>query len=300
MQPSPADMLLFAAVVREGSFTRAARQLGITKQTASQRVANLEARLGVRLLQRTTRNLRATDVGATYYERCAAISAQVEEANHEVQARHVEPVGLLRLSAPVLYGRRFLAPVIADFLAQYPKTRVDLVLADRRVHLIEEGFDLAIRVGRLDDSALATRKLGDGLVYYVASPAFVARHGAPRDPRSARCVGTRSFETWSLDGRTHKVEPVFVVNDLEIACDAAIAGVGIARLPSLVCGDAVAKGALRVLYGPESELASPICVVYPGRNYIPPKVRTFIDALVALGDRGLSIPRRAGRRSTPR
>ena len=114
MMISPADMLLFAAIVREGSFTRAARQLGITKQTASERIGKLEERLGVRLLERTTRRLRVTDAGATYYERCAAIAAQIDEANSEVQQRQVEPVGLLRVSAPFLYGRRFLTPVVTN------------------------------------------------------------------------------------------------------------------------------------------------------------------------------------------
>ena len=148
-------MLLFAAVVREGSFTRAARQLGITKQTASERVKHLAERLGVRLLERTTRHLRLTDPGAAYYARCAAIAAQIDEANSEAQQRQAEPVGLLRVSAPVLYGRRFLAPVVADYLGRYPRVRVELTLADRRMNLIEEGLDLAIRIGPLDDSSLA-------------------------------------------------------------------------------------------------------------------------------------------------
>ena len=199
---SPADMLLFAAVVREGSFTRAARQLGITKQTASERIAKLEAGLGVRLLERTTRRLRATDAGTGYYERCALIAAQIDEANSEVQQRQAEPVGRLRVSAPVLYGRRFLAPLIADFLARYPRTRVEVVLSDRRVDLIEEGLDLAIRIGALDDSTLAARKLGEAHVYYVASPRFLAAHGAPTAAglRGVRCIGMRAIETWKVDG----------------------------------------------------------------------------------------------------
>lgn len=297
MRASPDDMLLFAAVVRAGSFTRAARDLGITKQTASERVGKLEQQLGVRLLERTTRHLRLTDVGAPYYQRCAAIAAQIEEAESELQQRQAEPVGLLRVSAPVLYGRRFLAPVIAGFMTRHPRIRVEVVLADRRVNLVDEGIDLAIRIGALDDSSLTACKLGDGQVYFVASPAYVKRAGAAPDLREARCIGMRAFETWSLGGAQLKIEPVLVVNDLEIGCDAAIAGVGIARLPTLVCREAVEDGRLRVLYGAESALVSPVHAVYPSRQHLPAKVRLFLDALAApssslaaLGPR----PRRSG------
>lgn len=284
MMISPSDMLLFAAVVREGSFTRAARQLGITKQTTSERIAKLEEQLGVRLLERTTRHLRLTDGGAVYYERCAAIAAQIDEANNAVQECRADPVGLLRMTAPVLYGRRFLAPVIADFLHRHPKVRVEVILADRRVNLIEEGFDLAIRIGALDDSSLTARKLDQGQVYYVASPRFLEKHGVPaaNEVQDMRCVGTSPFEMWSLMGVRTKIAPVLVVNDLEVVCDAAIEGLGIARLPSLVCLDAIKSGSLRILFGPEPAQRSTVHAVYPSKPYLPAKVRVFVDALVAL------------------
>lgn len=288
---APADMLLFAAVVREGSFTRAAKRLGLTKQTVSERLARLEEKLGVRLLERTTRTLRVTDSGATYYERCAAIAAQIEEANIEVQKRQAEPVGLLRVSAPVLYGRRYLAPIVADYLGRYPKARVEVVLADRRVDLVEEGFDLAIRVGPLDDSSLTAKRLGEGHVYFVASPAFLAKHGAPtpKSLRLARCIGTRPSETWEAAGVSSKVEPVLVVNDLEVVCDAAVRGAGIARLPSLVCRDPVLDGRLAVLFGPETALVTSVHVVYPSRHHLPARVRVFVDTLATLVDPMLPI-----------
>jgi DNA-binding transcriptional LysR family regulator len=280
----PADMLLFAAVVREGSFTRAAKQLGVTKQTVSERIAKLEARLGVRLLERTTRRLRTTDSGAAYYERCATIAAQIDEANSEIQERQAEPRGLLRVSAPVLYGRRFLAPVVADILCRHSKVRVEVVLTDRRVDLIEEGFDLAIRMGNLDDSSLTARKLGEGHAYMVASPSFVAEHGVPTAStlRSLRCVGLQRFETWDVAGKRVKVEPVLVVNDLEVACDAAIAGVGIAQVPAIVCRQAVDDGLLRVLLGSRPSTVRTVYAVYPSRQYLPVKVRVFVDALVTM------------------
>ena len=281
---APADMLLFAVVVREGNFTRAAQQLGLTKQTVSERIGNLEGKLGVRLLERTTRRLRLTDAGAAYAERCAEIAARIEEANREVQRLQAEPVGLLRVSAPVLYGRRYLAPVISSFMTRYPQVRVEVVLADRRVNLVEEGFDLAIRVGALDDSSLTVRKLGGGAVYYVASPGFLKRHGPPTFGalRHSRCLGMRSVETWELAGKQEKLEPWLVVNDLEMLCEAAVAGVGIARLPALVCQQAVRERRLELLFGRKPAMTQDVSVVFPGRRHLPPKVRLFLEALAPL------------------
>jgi len=289
---SSADMILFAAVVREGSFTGAARHLGLTKQTVSERVARLEEWLGVRLLERTTRRLRVTDAGATYAERCASIALQIDEANSEVQQRQSEPTGWLRVTSPSLYGRRFLGPVIADYLGRYPKVRVEVVLSDHRVNLLEEGLDLAIRIGEMEDSSLTARKLGEGHVYIVASPGFLKQQGtpAPRDFRTARCIGMRPFETWEITGTQVKIEPVLVVNDLEIVCDAAIAGLGIARLPSLVCSEAIREGRLVRLFGSESTALRNVYAVYPSRKHLPAKVRLFIETLAALVEPMLPLP----------
>ena len=297
---SPADMVLFARVVREGSFTRAARQLGITKQTASERIGKLETQLGVRLLERTTRRLRLTESGTAYYDQCAEIAARIDTANHEVQRRQAEPIGLLRVASPLLYGRRYLTPVVADFLARYPKASVELVLADRRVDLIEEGLDVAIRIGPIDDTSLVARKLGEGPVHFVASPAYLARHGMPsaKALRSARCIGFSPFETWEAEGVKTRIDPVLTVNDLEVACDAAIAGVGIARVPELLCRDALRDGRLRLLFGPRPTLLRAIHAVYPSRANLPSKVRLFVDALAAWT--GREEEKRAPRRPAPR
>jgi DNA-binding transcriptional LysR family regulator len=283
---SPADMMLFAAVVREESFTRAARQLGITKQTISERISKLEERLGVRLLERTTRRLRVTGAGATYYERCSAIAAQIEEANSEVQQRQAEPVGLLRVSSPRLYGRRYLTPVISKYLDRYPQAQVELVLADRRVHLIEEGLDVGIHIGPLDDSSLVARKLGESPVHFVASPGFLAKYGTPsaRELGSARCIGFSAFETWEAEGVKSRIDPVLTVNDLELACEAAIAGVGIARVPAILCREAVRDGRLKILFGVRPMMMRAIHVVYPSRLNLPAKVRLFVDALTPLAE----------------
>ena len=284
---SPADMVLFAAVVRAESFTRAARQLGITKQTISERISKLEERLGVRLLERTTRRLRVTGAGAMYYERCSAIAAQIDEANSEVQQqRQAEPVGLLRVSSPMLYGRRYLTPVISKYLARYPQARVELVLADRRIHLIEEGLDVAIHIGPLDDSSLVARKLGEGPIHFVASPGFLSKYGTPsaRELRSARCIGFHAFETWEAEGVKSRIDPVLTVNDLELACEAAIAGVGIARVPAILCRDAVRDGRLKILFGPRPAMLRALHVVYPSRLNLPAKVRLFVDAMATLAE----------------
>jgi DNA-binding transcriptional LysR family regulator len=280
---SPADMLLFAAVVREGSFTRAARQLGITKQTTSERIRKLEEQLGVRLLERTTRRLRVTGAGATYYDRCAAIAAQIDEANSEVQQREAEPVGLLRVSSPTLYGRRYLAPVVSEFLGRYPKARVELVLTDRRLNLIEEGIDVAIHIGPLNDSSLVARKLGEGAMYLVASPGFLAKYGTPSASElgTARCIGLSAFETWVVEGVKSRMDPVLTVNDHELACEAAIAGVGIACVPEPLCRDAVHDGRLKVLFGPKPAVLRPVHAVYPSRQHLPTKVQLFVETLAA-------------------
>ncbi|NVJ24896.1 LysR family transcriptional regulator [Myxococcus sp. AM011] len=281
---SPADMVLFAAVVREGSFSGAARQLGITKQTTSERIGKLEKQLGVRLLERTTRRLRVTGSGAVYFERCSAIAAQIDEANKEVQQQQVEPVGLLRVSSPVLYGRRYLAPVVSKFLGRYPKARIEVVLADRRINLIEEGLDLAIHIGPLDDSSLVSRKLGEAPVYCVASPGYLSKHGVPRaqDLASARCVGFSAFETWQVMGVKSRIDPVLIVNDLEVACEAALAGVGIARVPAILCRDAVREGRLKVVFGPKPAMVRSVYALYPSRLNLPARVRLFVDAMATL------------------
>lgn len=281
---SPADMVLFALVVREGSFSRAATALGITKQSASERIKKLEGQLGVRLLERTTRRLRVTGAGIEYSERCAAIATQIDEANRDVQQQQAEPIGLLRVASPTLYGRRYLAPVVSKFLSRSPKARVELVLADRRVNLIEEGFDVCIHMGPLDDSSLMVRRLGEGPLYFVASPGFLSKHGRPsaKDLQQTRCIGLSPFETWLVDGVKARLDPVLIVNDHEVACDAAIAGVGVARVPEVVCRGAIRSGRLKVLFGPKPAMLRTISIIYPSRVSLPAKVRLFVDAVESL------------------
>ena len=282
IEPGLPEMLLFAAVVREGGFTAAARRLGIAKQSVSDRVARLEGRLGVRLLERTTRRVRPTDAGARYFERCHRIATEVDEANQEVRARQAEPTGLLRITAPYLFGRRFLGPIITDYLRRYPRVRLDLVLGDRRANLIEDGFDLAIRVGTLADSSLSARLLGNARISTVVSPAFLAAHRLekPNDLEAVDCIGIQETEEWSVRDRRLQLRPNLVVNDLEIACNAVVAGLGAGQLPELLTREHLNAGRLvRVFEGKPQRV--PVFVVYPSRQFLAARVRAFIDALVA-------------------
>jgi DNA-binding transcriptional LysR family regulator len=171
--------------------------------------------------------------------------------------------------------------VVSEFLGRYPKTRVELVLTDRRIHLIEEGLDVAIHIGPLRDSSLVARKLGEGPVYFVASPGFLAKYGTPsaRELQTARCIGLSAFDTWVVEGVKARIDPVLMVNDLEVACDAAIAGVGIACVPALLCRDAVRDGRLEVVFGPKPAMLREVHAIYPSRQNLPTKVRLFIETL---------------------
>lgn len=278
------DMLVFAAVVRAGAFTRAAAELGLTKQVVSERVARLERALHVRLLERTTRRLRTTEAGTAYYERCQAIAAAIAEANDLARQRQAEPAGRLRVASPTLYGRRFLAPVVAAYLSQHPRMQVEVTLANRAVDLIGDGFDLAIQIGRLKDSDFTARRLGDGYLYFVASPSFLETHGTPDATAlpKARCLGFAAVEHWRVDDLTVRVTPVAAMNDLESLCDLAIAGVGIARLPGLVCQDAIRDGRLVRLFPGARVSVRPVWALYPSRAFLPAKVERFLDVLGTL------------------
>jgi DNA-binding transcriptional LysR family regulator len=283
MEVAPSDMVLFAVVVRAGGFSAAARQLGITKQSVSERIARLEDALGVRLLERTTRTVRPTEAGTRYQRHCEAIVARIAEANDDVREQQSEPVGLLRISAPTLYGRLLLAPIVTGFRRQHPRVRIEVQLADRRVDLVEEGFDLAIRVGELPDSTLASRRLFDGRAVFVASPSLLEGREPPTADTLASwpIVGSRTQETWDVGGQELRVFPELVANDLQVVGELAVAGAGIALLPTLVCTEALAAGRLVCLFAGETTLSRPVHVVYPSRQYLPARVRLFIDALVA-------------------
>jgi DNA-binding transcriptional LysR family regulator len=284
MNVSFADMLLYVDVVREASFTGAAKRQGISKQVVSERMNKLEKALGVRLLQRTTRSLHTTDAGGRYFEYCAAIAQQVEQANLAMQAEQSEPTGLLRVSAPVLYGRGQLIPAIKTFTQRYPKVHVDLRLADRLVNLVDEGVDVALRVSHLSDSSLSVRKLGAVSAYFVASPRLLDQYGTldhVQMIRNAPAVTFREGEIWDLPAGV-KIKPHvrLNVNDISSVASAAVQGIGIARLPGIVCQPLAAKGELAILLNALEAGRMEVYAVYVSKRQLSPKIRSFIDVLL--------------------
>lgn len=278
------EVLVFTRVVEAGSFTAAARELEMPKSTVSRKIAELEDRLGARLLQRTTRKLHLTDVGDAFYGRCKRIVAELEEAELVVADMQAAPRGRLRITTPLDMPR--LWPLIADFSRRYPEVFVEVLATDRIVDLLEQGFDVAVRVGKLADSTLHARRLALGHAVVVAAPSFLRRRATPKVPSDldgAECVEfTPNGSRWQLrdsGGDTVDVtlRPQMRSNDFGLVQAAAIAGVGFAMLPEDRCAeDLRARRLRRVLRGwcsPPIELH----VVYPSTRYLAPAVRAFVD-----------------------
>lgn len=292
--PDLRDLTMFAATVREGGFTAAARALGLSKQSVSERVARLETQLGVRLFERTTRQVRPTDVGATYGDRVSAILAQLGEATREARSMSVEATGTLRVSCPVVFGRRVLVPVCVALGERFPGLHIDARLSDRQVRLIDEGFDVVVRVGPLDDSTLQARRLGAVRLVLVASPTFLAATGRPRgaiDLERLACLTSRPIERWKVRGRLVTPRPVLTIDDLESLADAAERGMGIARLPEPIAAAGLAAGTLVECLKDPGAPRAPVSALLPPGRYRPPKVRVFLDALAAaLASRSYASP----------
>ena len=283
------EIAIFARVVREQSFTKAARALGLPKSTVSERVSRLEERLGVRLLERTTRHVRPTAAGAAYYERAARVVAEIEEANAAVTDIHRSPKGLLRVASPLLFGHAFLGDFVADFLVQHPEIEVELIVADRHFDVVEEGFDLAIHVLGPIEASLVARKIGTADRMCVASPAYLAQHDAPTTPKDLlrhSCLVSsndrRANWLFSKDGQseTITVQGRYSVNSIQLALSAALRGVGIAVLPAFFCAAALRAGSLSPVLVGWSPGRSEVHVVYPGSRHLSARVRLFIDALI--------------------
>ena len=285
-------MTVFAKVVGAGSLSAAARELGLSPALVSRNLAALEARLGVRLINRTTRSLHLTDEGASYYEACSRLLAEVDEADAAVAAGRVEPQGVLRVALPASFGHIHVAPRIPAFAAQYPKVRLALSLSDRSVNVIEEGFDIAVRIAELEDSSLAARKLAPNRRVVCASPDYLARHGTPRLPEDLihHNVLTTGDFAMSWDFKDPRGKPGTVRVGGRHACDNwevlrewALAGLGIALKSTWDVYQHLQDGSLVELfpgYAFHSDVA--IYAVYPHRRHLPAKTRVFIEFLAAL------------------
>jgi DNA-binding transcriptional LysR family regulator len=282
-------MRIFVAVVDAGGFSRAARTLSVPKSFVSRKVALLEEHLGVRLLNRTTRSLSLTDAGREFHEQAARIIASAEEAERTVTGMRETPSGLLRITAPVEFGIEFLGPVATGFMARYPEVRLDLALTDRAVDLVEEGMDLAIRAIPLADSSLIARPLGTFRFILVAGPKYLAARGAPKRPsdltaHDALVYGPVAAKpTWILEDKGRKIrvpiKPRQTATVLALAREAAVAGLGIAFLPSFLCAAEIRRKRLVPILEKFLPAGREIHVVYPARRHLAAKTRAFLDYL---------------------
>ncbi len=286
------EIAVFATVVAQGSFTGAAKKLGLPKSTVSRRVSRLEDRLGVRLLQRTTRKLSLTEAGTGFYERIARALSSLEEAEHAVAEAQESPRGTLRLTAPVDFGQLYLGDVVTEFTDRYPGVVVDVELTGRTVDLVNEGFDLALRAGVLRDSSLVARKLGSTASGLFAAPSYLSERGRPT---SAEELAAHDHVAFGAERQTHRwslvdaqgVELVVPVrarvmgNEYAFIREAVLAGAGIGLIPSFLCHRDVEVGRLEQLM-PEvgDQHGAGIYLVYPSARHLSAKVRAFRDFLV--------------------
>jgi|TARA_R110002072_G_scaffold2069_16_gene17448 DNA-binding transcriptional LysR family regulator len=283
-------MRTLVAVVKAGSFTAAAARLNISTALVSKYVGKLEERLGSRLLHRTTRSLALTEVGAVYYKRCQQVLADFDQLEAAVQHRNAAPSGKLIVSAPTTFGELYLTDAVADFLEQQPAMTLDLRLTDRFVGLVGEGIDVAIRIAELADSTLIARRLAPARVVACAAPAYLARHGTPREPADLThhsCVVDTNFQNgplWSFkEGgkpRMVKVGGRFSVNSAQAVRRMLLAGFGIGMIPTYAVGEDLQQGRLAVILEPFEALNMGVYAIYAHNRHLAATVRAFVDFAV--------------------
>jgi DNA-binding transcriptional LysR family regulator len=286
------SMAVFVAAVEEGSLVGAARRFGLSPSMAGKHVSALEEQLKARLLQRSTRMLKLTDVGQVYYTRCKQIVEDDQEATRDAQDAQQAVRGVLRVAAPTTFGAMHLGAVVANYLSAYPDVAVEIMLGDRYVDLVADGIDVSVRIGRLKDSELIARRLAPCRMIFCAAPPFLARHGEPKTVadlcRMPRLVFSDAVSPgdWALmgpDGSTHTIDgPVKLsTNNMQMLLMAAVAGTGVAYGPSFVFGESVARGDLVVLMSDHKAPELTIHAVYPTKRHVSLKLRRFIDHLSA-------------------
>jgi len=281
---------LFIRVVETGSFSKAAAELGITQPTATKAVAATEKRLGARLLHRSTRGVTPTEIGALYYEKCKLIAREIDEADNLATLLQSQVGGTLRISTSVAFGRRVLVPLVLRYMRQHPEVTIDLAFDDRYVNLVEQGADLAIRMGRLADSTLGARYLGTNPWLMAASPSYLRERGTPRtaaDLAAHACLvysSVQGDDRWSLatpDGveLAVPVKGPLRSNNLSAVLAAARAGLGLAVLPWYVARESVADGSVVQVLADHSLPAQEVHAVFPSPKWVPSKVTSFIAFL---------------------
>jgi DNA-binding transcriptional LysR family regulator len=283
------QMRVFAAVVDAGSFAAAAQALGLSRPGVSRHVAELESRLGVRLIQRTTRRLAPTAEGQLFHARVRDLLAGMDEAEAEISARKAQPSGLLRVNVPVTFGILHLAPLWGRFRARHPQVSFEVTLSDRIVDLVDEGYDAAVRIARLPDSSLVSRQLASTRIVACASPAYLRRRGRPKTPQDLREHAVVAYSYWAQrdewafhgpDGEARvQTRPVMRTNNGDTCRAAALAGQGIVLQPTFLVGPDLAEGRLVELLPGYSAGELGIFAVYPTRKHVLPKTRALIDFL---------------------
>ena len=276
----------FVSVVETESFTAAAKSLDVSVAHISRHVNQLEERLGAKLLYRTTRKLRLTEVGEVYYHYARKVLDDLQEAERAVMEMEGRALGKIRITTPVYYGEYFVAPLINDFLLDYPQLELELNLTNETIDLVEDGYDLAIRLGTLDSSTMICRKLAHRTQYLCASPAYLAAHGIPQKPAdlaSHRCLGSildhwRFVENGKL--RNRRVGFAWSCNSGLVARDAALKGLGIVQLPDYYVQEELKQGLLVSLLEEYRLPDDGIWVVYPHNRHLSPKVKLLVDFLV--------------------
>lgn len=283
------EMKVFSAVVEAGSFVGASDRLEMSKQAVSRHVAELESRLGVRLLQRTTRRLALTEEGAVYADRCKELLTLLDEAESEITTRTGEAIGQLRVNAPVTFGVLHLAKLWPAFMSRHPRVGLDITLSDRVVDLLDEGYDLAIRIARLPSSSLISRRLASTRLVLCASPDYLRARGTPRHPDDLveHSVLTYSLlamgDNWTFEGpdgpATVKIAPCLRSNSGDTCREAALQGAGIILQPTFLVSDDIKRGRLVELMPEYRSIELGVYAVYPSRKFVAPKVRLLIDFL---------------------
>jgi DNA-binding transcriptional LysR family regulator len=289
-----ARMAVFAKVAETKSFSAAAERLGISKSAVSKQVTRLEQSLKARLINRTTRRLSLTEVGAAFYEHCSRMLAEAEAAELAVSQLYAEPRGVLRLTAPAAFGHLHIAPAMPDFLGRYPRLSVQLVLNDRVVDLVEESYDVALRMTSAPASSVVARRLAPIRWVVCASPQYLKHHRAPRAPKELaehNCLFPSFLEPsreWCFKSETGdvsvRVTGNFTVSNSEALREAALGGLGVALLPTFAIGRDIQEGTLKALlpgYVPYGFFGSHVYAVYLPTRYLSPKVRAFVDFFVA-------------------
>lgn len=282
------DVAVFVAVVDEGSFTRAAERLRLSRPVVSKYVSRLEDALGARLLNRTTRRLSLTEAGRIFHERCRRGLDDITEARAEVSRLQDEPRGVLRVNVPMSFGILHIAPLIPEFMRRFPEVSVEMELNDRQLDVIEDAFDISVRISELPDSSLIARRLAPCRHAIVAAPSYLDRRGTPRKPEE---LGQHDIVTFSLQQSTHQWhflspdgQPVQVsvrsrlqTNNSLALREAVLGGLGIARIPTFVVGHDVREGRLTAVLRDYGTLEVSVYLVYPQRRHLSPKVRAFAD-----------------------